>query len=54
MAFKEKVERDTGKKKKKKKAKKKKKKKADDEEVPKKDIGMKEKEFLVTKMLNDY
>lgn len=54
LAFKEKVERDTGKKKKKKKAKKKKKKKTDDEEVPKKEIGMKEKEFLLTKMMDTH
>lgn len=54
LAFKEKVERDTGKKKKKKKAKKKKKKKADDEEAPKKEISMKEKEFLVTRLLDDH
>ena len=47
LAFKEKVERDTGKKKKKKKAKKKKKKKADDDEVPKKEMTMKEREFTL-------
>jgi hypothetical protein len=51
LAFKEKVERDTGKKKKKKKAKKKKKKKADDDEPAKKEMSMKEKEFqLITNM----
>ena len=35
-------------------AKTKKKKKADDEEAPKKEISMKEKEFLVTRLLDDH
>ena len=54
MAFKEKVERDTGKKKKKKKAKKKKKKKAEDDEPKKKEITMKEKEFILDKIMDKH
>lgn len=54
MAFKEKVERDTGKKKKKKKAKKKKKKKGDDDEPPPEPKSMKEKEFLVNKLMDEH
>ena len=50
MAFKEKVERDTGKKKKKKKASKKKKKKAADDEPKPEPKSMKEKEFLINKI----
>lgn len=52
LAFKEKVERDTGKKKKKKKAKKKKKKKADDDEPKPEPKSMKEKEFLLDKIMD--
>ena len=53
MAFKEKVERDTGKKKKKKKAKKKKKKKGgEEEEVKPEPKTMKEKEFLLDKIMD--
>jgi hypothetical protein len=48
------VERDTGKKKKKKKAKKKKKKKTEDEEPPKKELGMLEKEFILTGILDKH
>ena len=51
MAFKEKVERDTGKKKKKKKAKKKKKKKTEEEPKPE-PKSMKEQEFLVDKIMD--
>jgi len=54
LAFKEKVERDTGKKKKKKKAKKKKKKKAEDDEPKKKEITMKEKEFILDKIMDKH
>ena len=51
LAFKEKVERDAGKKKKKKKAKKAKKGKKKEEEVPKEPRSVKEKEFLIDKIL---
>lgn len=52
LAFKEKVERDTGKKKKKKKASKKKKKKAAEEEPKPEPKSMKEKEFLIDKIMD--
>ena len=51
LAFKEKVERDTGKKKKKKKAKKAKKGKKKEEEVEKEPRSVKEKDFLLDKIL---
>ncbi len=51
LAFKEKVERDTGKKKKKAKAKKAKKGKKKEEEVPKEPRSVKEKQFIVDKIL---
>ncbi len=51
LAFKEKVERDTKKKKKKTKAGGKKKKKAKEEEAPKEPRSVKEKEFLIDKIL---
>lgn len=54
MAFKEKVERDTGKKKKKKKASKKKKKKAAEEEPKPEPKSMKEKEFLINKIMDTH
>jgi len=54
MAFKEKVERDTGKKKKKKKASKKKKKKAADDEPKPEPKSMKEKEFLINKIMDTH
>lgn len=52
MAFKEKVERDTGKKKKKKKAKKKKKKKATEEKKPDEPKTLLEKEFMIDKNMD--
>lgn len=54
LAFKEKVERDTGKKKKKKKAKKKKKKKSEDDEVPKEVLTMAQRETDVVYNLDKY
>ena len=55
MAFKEKVERDTGKKKKKKKAKKKKKKKGGDDDEPKPEpLSMAEKEFRINKIMDTH
>ena len=54
MAFKEEVERDTGKKKKKKKASKKKKKKAAEEEPVDEPPTMKEKEFLINKIMDTH
>ena len=52
LAFKEKVERDTGKKKKKKKKKKSKKKKSDDKEPKEEPKSMKEKEFIIDKIMD--
>ena len=52
MAFKEKVERDTGKKKKKKPKKKKGKKKKDDDEPKQEPKTMKEKEFMIDKIMD--
>lgn len=55
LAFKEKVDRDTGKKKKKKKAaKKKKKKKSEDDEAKEEPKTMKEKEFLLDKIMDTH
>lgn len=54
IAFKEKVERDTGKKKKKKKKAKKKKKKKDDDEVKPEPKTMKEKEFIIDKIMDTH